>query len=125
MRKSVYGAAVVAAYLGIVGVASADLTLTPQQKQTIIQSVQTEQGQSAPPEFQPQVGASVPHSMTTRQLPPNVTAEVPAAKGLEFAKLSNNEVLLIDPKNRRVAEIIKPAGTTGAAPRPMSPGAPR
>jgi hypothetical protein len=127
MRKSVYGAAVVAAFLGTVAVASADLNLTPQQKQTIMQSVQREKGQPAPVGFQPQVGASVPQSMPMHQLPSTVTTEIPAAKGLEYAKLSNNEVLLIDPKDRRVAEIIMPSGTTGAAPSPMSPapGAPR
>jgi len=127
MRKSVYGAAVAAAFLGAVGVASADLNLTPQQKQTIMQSVQAEQGQPAPAGFQPKVGASVPPSMSMHQLPSSVTTEVPAAKGLEYAKLSNNEILLIDPKDRRVADIIMPSGTTGAAPSPMSPvpGAPR
>jgi hypothetical protein len=43
MRKSVCRAAVVAAFLGSVAVASAELDLTPQQKQTIMQSVQGEQ----------------------------------------------------------------------------------
>lgn len=122
MRKTVYGATVAAAFLGVVAVASADLNLTPQQKQTIVRSVQGEQGQAAPPGFQAQVGASVPQSMSMHQLPSSITTEIPAAKGLEFAKLSNNEVLLIDPKDRRVAEIIRPSGTTGAAPSsPMSP----
>jgi hypothetical protein len=127
MRKSVYGAAVVAAFLGTVAVATADLNLTPQQKQTIMQSVQSEKGQPAPAGFQPQVGATVPQSMTMHQLPSTIATEIPSAKGLEYAKLSNNEILLIDPKDRRVADIIMPSGTTGAAPSPMSPtpGAPR
>jgi hypothetical protein len=127
MRKSVFGAAVVAATLAAVAGASADLNLTPQQKQTIVQSVQSERGQSAPAGFQPQVGTQVPESMSMHQLPSSVTAEIPAAKGLEYAKLGNNEVLLIDPKDRRVAGIIMPSGTTGAAPSPRStvPGAPR
>ncbi len=128
MRRCVYGAVVATVVLGSVGIASADLNLTPQQKQTIMQSVQSERGQPAPAGFLPKVGASVPQSMTMQQLPPNVTNEVPAAKGLEYTKLENNEILLIDPKDRRVAEIIIPSGTTGAAPRsPMSPmpGAPR
>jgi hypothetical protein len=127
MRKGVYRAAVVAAFLGSVAVASAELNLTAQQKQTIAQSVQREQGQPAPAGFQPRVGASVPQSMPMHELPSSVTTEVPATKGLEYAKLENNEILLIDPKDRRVADIIAPSGTTGAAPSrtaPM-PGAPR
>jgi hypothetical protein len=116
MRKSLYGAAVVAAFVGGITVASAELNLTAQQKQMIMQSVQSEKGQPAPAGFQPKVGASVPQSMPTRQLPSNVTATVPAAKGLEYAKLANNEILLIDPKDMRVTDIIMPSGTTGAAP---------
>jgi hypothetical protein len=122
MRKSVYRSAVVAAFLGSVAVATAaELNLTTQQKQTIMQSVQTERGQPAPAGFQPRVGASVPQSMSMHQLPSNVTTQVPIAKDLEYAKLDNNEVLLIDPKDRRVADIITPSGTTGAAPAPISP----
>jgi len=87
---------------------------------SIVQSIQSEKGQPAAG-FQPRVGASVPQSMSMRPLPPNVTTQVPATKDLEYVKLDNNTVLLIDPKNRRVADIIMPAGTTGAAPAPRSP----
>jgi hypothetical protein len=133
MRKSVYRSAVVAAFLASVAISTAaEVNLTAQQKQTIMQSVQTERGQAPPVGFLPRVGAAVPQSMPMRQLPPNVTSRVPAAKGLEYSKLDNNDILLIDPKDRRVAEIITPSGTTGAAPAPRSPapisptpGAPR
>jgi hypothetical protein len=133
MRKSVYRGTVVTALLGSVAIAAAaEVNLTAQQKQTIMQSVQTERGQPAPAGFLPRVGVAVPQSMSMRQLPPNATAQVPAAKGLEYSKLDSNEILLIDPKDRRVAEIIMPANTTGAAPAPISPartspapGAPR
>lgn len=118
MQKGIYHAAIAAAFLGSVGLATAaELNLTSQQKQTIMQSVQNEKGQSAPSGFHATVGAMVPQSMTLHQLPSNVTNQVPAAKGFEFTKLENNEILLIDPKDRRVAEIIMPSGTTGAAPR--------
>lgn len=133
MYKGVYRSAVVAAFLASAAFATAaEVNLTAQQKQTIMQSVQTERGQAPPVGFLPRVGAAVPQSMPMRQLPPNVTDRVPAAKGLEYSKLDNNDVLLIDPKDRRVAEIITPSGTTGAAPAPTSPrpisptpGAPR
>jgi hypothetical protein len=59
--------------------------------------------------------------MPMRQLPSNVTAQVPGAKELSYVKLDNNTVLLIDPKDRRVADILMPSGTTGAAPAPRSP----
>jgi len=121
MRKSAFRSAIVAAFLGSVAVAAAaELNLTAQQKQSIMQSVQREQGQSAAG-FQPRVGTSLPQSMLMHQLPPNVTAQVPATKNLEYVKLDNNTVLLIDPTDRRVADIISPSGTTGAAPAPISP----
>ena len=122
MRKSVYRAAVMAAFLGSVAVGTAaELNLTAQQKQAIMQSIQSERGQPAPAGFQPRIGASVPQSMSLRQLPSNITTQVPATRDYEFAKLDNNEILLIDPKDRRVADIITSSGTTGAAPAPMSP----
>jgi Protein of unknown function (DUF1236) len=122
MRKSVYRAAVMAAFLGSVAVGTAaELNLTAQQKQAIMQSIQSERGQPAPAGFQPRIGASVPQSMSLRQLPSNITTQVPATRDYEFAKLDNNEILLIDPKDRRVADIITSSGTTGAAPSPMSP----
>ena len=88
-----------------------------------MRSVQGEQGQPVAG-FQPTVGTSLPQSMSIHQLPSHVTAQVPATKNLEYIKLDNNTVLLIDPKDRRVADILSPPGTTGAAPAPISP-APR
>jgi len=124
MRKRVLHTATAIAFLGSVAVATAaELNLTAQQKQTIAQGVQTEAGQPAPAGFLPRVGAPAPQSLTMRQLPAAVTSRIPAAREMQFAKLDSNEILLIDPKDRRVAEIIMLSGTTGAA--PSSPTAPR
>lgn len=121
MHSSAYRGAVLAAFLASVAVATAaEVNLTSQQKQAIAQSVQAEKGQPAPSGFLPKVGAAVPRSMSMHQLPTTVTAQVPAAKGLDYAKLNSNDILLIDPKDRRVADIIMPSSTTGAA--PVSPG---
>ena len=48
-------------------------------------------------------------------LPANAENQVPAVKGYEYAKLQNNEVLLINPKDRHVAEVIMQPSTTGSA----------
>jgi len=122
--RSVYRNVVAVAFLGLgsIGVASAaDLNLTAAQKQTIVQSVQCEKGQPAPAGFLPKVGVSMPQSVSLRPLPSNVAAQVPGAKDLQYVKLETNEILLIEPKDRRVAGIIAPSGTTGAAPAPTSP----
>jgi hypothetical protein len=108
--------------LGSIGVASAaDLNLTAAQKQTIVQSVQSEKGQPAPAGFLAKVGATMPKSVTLRHLPAGVAAQVPGAKDLQYVKLDTNEILLIEAKDGRVAGIIAPSGTTGAAPAATSP----
>ncbi len=124
MRKMSYRSALTAAFLGsLVGVAAAELNLTTQQKQDIAMAVQAEKAQPAPAGFQPRVGATVPQSLALRPLPASVTTQVPAAREFQFAKLDTNSVLLIDPKDRRVADIIVSSDTTGMAPMsPKSPG---
>jgi hypothetical protein len=121
--NNVYRNLIAVAFLGVgsIGIASAaELNLTAVQKQTIVQGVQSEKGQPAPVGFLPKVGASLPQSVSTRPLPSNVTTQVPGAKDLQYVKLITNEILLVEPKDRRVAEIITPSGTTGAAPAPTS-----
>jgi hypothetical protein len=116
MRTILYGTAIAAALLGTAGLAgAAQLNLSSAQKQTILQSVSSERGQTAPSGFQARVGEKVPQSLSMHQLPSSATSQVSAAKAYDYAKLANNEVLLINPKDRQVAEIIMPSGTTGSA----------
>jgi hypothetical protein len=116
MRTSLYGTTIALALIGSVGLAgAAQLNLTSAQKQTIAQSVASERGQTAPSGFQARVGEKVPQSLSMHQLPSSATSQVSAAKDYEYAKLANNEVLLINPKDRQVAEIIMPSSTTGSA----------
>jgi hypothetical protein len=116
MHKYVGRTAIVLAFVGTAGLATAaDLNLTSAQRQTIFQSVMNEKGQAAPVGFQAKVGTVAPPSLSLHALPANVESQVPATKVYEYAKLQNNEVLLINPKDRHVAEIIMPPSTTGSA----------
>ena len=116
MRKYVGSAAIVLAFLGSTALAaSADLNLSSAQKQTIFQSVMNEKGQAAPAGFQAKVGTIAPQALSMHALPANAASQVPAVKGYEYAKLGNNEVLLINPKDRHVAEVIMQPSTTGSA----------
>jgi len=54
-----------------------------------------------------------------RQLPFDVTRQVPAANDMEYAKLDNNEILLIDPKDGRIADIL--IFVPGTTPAPATP----
>jgi hypothetical protein len=121
---SFYRSVAVVAFLGLgsIGVATAaDLNLSAAQKDAIVQGVQSEKSQPAPAGFLPKIGASMPQSVSLRPLPTSVAAQVPGAKDLQYVKLTTNEILLVEPKDRRVAGIIAPSGTTGTAPAPTSP----
>ena len=116
MQTTLRGTAIALALIGSMGLAgAAQLNLTSAQKQTIFQSVASEKGQTAPSGFQVRLGEKVPQSVSMHQLPSSATSQVSAAKEYEYAKLQNNEVLLINPKDRQVAEIIMPSSTTGSA----------
>jgi hypothetical protein len=122
--RNIYRNVVAVALLGLgsISVASAaELALTSAQKQTIVQSVQSEKGQPAPAGFLAKVGATMPKSVTLKNLPSSVAAQVPGAKDLQYVKLDTNEILLVGAKDGRVAGIIMPSGTTGAAPASTSP----
>jgi hypothetical protein len=117
MSKLLHGTAIALVLCGSVSLAAAAehaLNLTSNQKHTIYQSVMNEKGQSAPSSFRASLGAKVPSSLILHQLPSNVATQIPAAKGYEYVKLQNNEVLVVDPKNRQVAEMITQSSTTGS-----------
>ena len=94
------------------------LNLTQQQKQAVNRGLSGEPSQNAAADLQKRVGEPLPNSITPHVMPKSVTEPVPETKWYEFAKLPDR-VLMVDPKDRSIAEIIPipttPA-TTGAAP---------
>jgi len=115
MSHFIRSIAVVSAVLGSVGLAAAagmtgmSLNLNPSQKQTISTDLKSEKTQSQPSNFHASVGAKVPGSLALKALPSNVSNRVPATKTYEFVKFQNNDILIVNPKNREVAEIITPS----------------
>jgi hypothetical protein len=87
------------------GTAPGDLDLSQTQREAIMRGLKSEPTQSSPEGAQAQVGTKAPDAMMTKQMPGNVTAEVPATKNLLFVKLPGR-VLLIDPDTRMVSEVI-------------------
>ena len=94
------------------------LNLTQQQKQAVNRGLSDQPSQNAAADLQIRVGEPLPSSITPHVMPQSVTEPVPETKWYEFAKLPDR-VLMVDPKDRSIAEIIPipttPA-TTGAAP---------
>src|SRR5258708_13082498 len=100
MRKSVYRSAVVAAFLGSVAVATAaELNLTAQQKQSVMQSVQSEKGQPAAG-FQPRVGTAVPQSMSIHQLPSSFTTQGPPPTHPHHTHPHNHPAFFLHPQHK-------------------------
>ena len=93
------------------------LNLTRQQKQAVNRGLSDQPSQNAAADLQIRVGEPLPSSITPHVMPKSVTEPVPETKWYEFAKLPDR-VLMVDPKDRSIAEIIPilttPA-TTGAA----------
>jgi Protein of unknown function (DUF1236) len=91
------------------------LNLTQQQKQAVSRGLSGEPSQNAVADLQMRVGERLPSSITTHVMPKSVTEPVPETKWYEFAKLPDR-VLMVDPRDRSIAEIIPIPATTGAAP---------
>ena len=83
-----------------------DLKLSPAQKQTIYTSISNQkQKETAPPTFHATVGAAVPSSIELQPLPKTIVELIPDLRDFEYAMVAN-QVLLVDPKNKQVIEII-------------------
>ena len=76
-----------------------------------------EKGQAAPAGFQAKIGVTVPQTLALQALPVSVFSQIPAAKDYQFVKLQNNEILVVNPKDRQVAEIVMQQGTAGQGSR--------
>lgn len=83
-----------------------DLKLTAAQKQTIYTSISNQrQKETAPPTFRAALGAVVPPSIELQALPGTIVELIPELRDYEYAMVAN-QVLLVDPKNKQVIEII-------------------
>lgn len=83
-----------------------NLRLTAAQKHTIYASISNQrQKETAPPAFRAALGAVVPPSIELQALPKTIVELIPELQDYEYAMVAN-QVLLVDPKNKRVIEII-------------------
>src|SRR5258706_16416737 len=87
------------------------LNLSQSKEQMVSQGLKSEPAQSSSG-YQGEIGSKPPGSLTQKQLPNDVTAQVPETKSYLFIKLPDR-VLLIDPDTKTVAEIVGAPATTG------------
>jgi hypothetical protein len=91
------------------------LTLSSSQQELLGQRLRSEQAQRAPEGYQPQVGSKVPDSMARQSLPPEVIMQIPQLQTYHYSMMPGH-ILVIDPKNDVVMEIIPLPATTGTSP---------
>ena len=98
--------------------APAKTRLSSAQKRMIYQSIVNDAGQSLPPKTKTSVGTQLPPDLSLSEIPSAAAEQVPAVASLEYVKLGDGKVLLVDPATRRVAfAITKKEGTLSGAPR--------
>ena len=85
-----------------------DLQLTPQQRSEIYNSVSKQKVSRTPPPANLHValGGDLPASMELYDLPPNISADMPATKLYKYT-LVQNQVVIVDPTKMKVIDIIR------------------
>jgi hypothetical protein len=83
------------------------LTLSGAQELTILQSI-SRQGvkrETAPSAFEPEIGQTVPNSVTLHKLPNDAVRRVPTVEAYNYAMLQN-ELLIVNPRDRIAVDVI-------------------
>lgn len=84
-----------------------NLHLSPEQRQTIYQSVSSKPAEksAAPDTFRAAIGANVPDTVKLAPMPKAVVDLIPQTKDFQTAYIAN-QVLIVEPNSRRVVEVI-------------------
>jgi hypothetical protein len=87
---------------------SAPLALTPAERSAILNAVRQDPARPSatiPANVSISVGVQLPASIALRILPDAALAQAPAAKTVQYTVIGN-QVVLVDPTNMRVVDII-------------------
>jgi hypothetical protein len=88
---------------------AAPFALTPAERAAILDAVRQDRAQpngKMPPSSPVSVGVQLPASIALRILPDTALAQAPAAKTVQYTVI-DNQVVLVDPTNMRVVDIIR------------------
>ena len=83
------------------------LTLTSSQKQMAWKDINSQAvKETAPATFTAKVGADVPKELGTKPVPVSTANKVPALRPFQYALLDSKKLLIVNPTDHKVAEII-------------------
>jgi len=83
------------------------LSLTSTQRKTAWQDIsKLATREKAPAGFAAKVGEAVPGSLTTHPVPVSTANKVPALRPYQYAMLSSHKLLIVNPSDKKIAEVI-------------------
>jgi len=85
------------------------LNLTLEQRYVIKENIKDIRTENAPAEFQPAVGDPIPAGVKLQPMPPEIVQKVPQVKTHAFF-VTDGQIVIVDPKDNKVADVIKLAG---------------
>ncbi len=100
------------------------LSLTATQQNTAWKDISAQATkEKAPANFSAKLGAVVPSSLETHPVPVSTTNKVPLLRPYQYAMLSSNKLLIVNPDDHKVAAIIAKYAREGpgAGARPAPP----
>ena len=88
-------------------VARDSLSLSASQQQTAWKDISGQATkESAPAGFTAKVGAAVPTDLATHPVPVSTASKVPALRPYQYALLSSDKLLIVNPSDKKIAEVI-------------------
>jgi hypothetical protein len=83
------------------------LSLTSTQEKTAWQDIAKQaRKEKTPAGFSTKVGAVVPQALMTYPIPMTTSSKVPALRRYQYALLENNKLLIVNPHDKKVADVI-------------------
>ena len=80
--------------------------LTASHKRIIYDNIASEQAQTLSGDFQLAIGSTVPDSLMLNTMPIAVKDQIGLLKDFKFVKLTGDNILIVDPANRKIVDII-------------------
>jgi hypothetical protein len=83
------------------------LSLNAQQQKTAWQDISSQATkEKAPSGFTASVGAALPNGLSTHPVPVSTANKVPALQQYQYALLDSNKLLIVNPNDKKIAEVI-------------------
>jgi hypothetical protein len=101
----VSAADVASSHSGMARPVSDTLNLNATQQKTAWNDLSTQSSQNAPADFSATKGAKVPSTLTIKAVPAKAARDVSQLRPYDFARVQN-EILIVNPRDRMIAEVI-------------------